>query len=585
MKSKSIKRHLFFSYFLIISTTIIITIFFTVITLRALYLEKSKRELFSNLVLFEKILQPKFLDSDAKNFTKLKDLAKQIKLRLTIINLKGKVIFDSEKSPEQMDNHLNRLEVKNALHNKIGTSIRFSDTLHEDMLYVAKSLAYQGKTTGVLRIAEPLTLLNRQVYQAIIFLVILGTVISFFAMLIAYFISRKITNPFKELISILNDYGQADFKHHFIESNIAEINQITNALHNMSEELSEKIKAIVKEKLEKESILNNMMEGVITIDRYETVTNINKAALSLLKLDGKICCVYFQEIIRNPELNELIKKVLAEPAQIRKEIYLAQTQIYLQVSMSSLINESKKIIGAIIVLNDISRLKEAETLEKAFVANVSHELKTPLTVIKGFVETLMNGSVKKQEDYLNFLEIINRHLNRLGAIIDDLLTLSKVEDQKSVNFEKTSLAEVVRKALDICATKAEAKKIKINIDLEQDFILYLNPLLIEQAIINLIDNAVQYSAENSTITIKTGGNQDQCWLLVSDEGIGIAEDHLPHLFKRFYRVDKSRSRESGGTGLGLAIAQHILDLHKARIEVKSTLGQGSDFYVYFSKQV
>lgn len=583
MKSKSIKRHLFFSYFLIIGTTIIITIFFTVITLRALYLEKSKRELFSNLVLFEKILQPKFLDSDTKNFTKLKDLAKQIQLRLTILNLKGKVIFDSEKSPEYMDNHLNRLEVKNALQNKIGTSIRFSDTLHEDMLYVAKSLVYQGKTTGVLRIAEPLTLLNRQVHQAIIFLVILGTVISFFAMLIAYFISRKITNPFKELISILNDYSQADFKPHFIESNIAEINQITNALHAMSEELSEKIKAIVKEKLEKESILNNMMEGVITIDRYETVININKAALSLLKLDPKICCVYFQEIIRNPELNELIKRVLAEPAQIRKEIYLAQTQIYLQISISSLINESEKIIGAIIVLNDISRLKEAETLEKAFVANVSHELKTPLTVIKGFVETLMNGSVKKQADYLNFLEIINRHLTRLGDIINDLLTLSKVEDQKSVNFEKTSLAEVVRKALDICATKAEAKKIKINIDLEQDFILPLNPLLIEQAIINLIDNAVQYSAENSTITIKTGKNQDQCWLLVSDEGIGIAENHLPHLFKRFYRVDKSRSRESGGTGLGLAIAKHILDLHKARIEVKSTLGQGSDFYVYFSK--
>ncbi|MFA5879378.1 MAG: ATP-binding protein [Candidatus Margulisiibacteriota bacterium] len=587
MKPITIKKQLFFSYLIIIFLMISVMILFTIFTLRGLYLEKNKRELLSNLILFEEILKPNKLNAQF-NFKDASDLAKEIKVRLTLINAKGEVLFDSDKNYQLMDNHKKRPEIKVALLGKIGYSTRYSKSLHEEMIYLAKPLSYSGKINGVLRIAEPLALLNQQISQAIFFLLILGFLISLLAILIAYLVAQKITNPFKKLMVELTSPLSPRFEGGIRKdvnstSNITEINQIIITLNKMHKSLNEQIKTIIEEKLEKESILDNMLEGVITIDQNEMVTNINKAALNLLNIE-KLDKVYFQEIIRNSELKDLVTQILKIPSQIKKEVHFAQNNVYLQISMSSLTNMEQKIIGAIIVLNDISRLKEAENLEKAFVANVSHELKTPLTVIKGFIETLLNGAIEKKEDALNFLTIINGHINRLEAIINDLLSLSKIEEIHSINFEKTNLAEITAKAITFCKAKAVAKEIKIITNLNQDSCLLLNPVLMEQALINLLDNAIKYSPENSMVTInlKKTNNAEIC-LEISDQGIGILQEHLPHLFKRFYRVDKSRSRESGGTGLGLAITQHILDLHQAKIKVESTLNQGSTFYIYFKK--
>jgi two-component system phosphate regulon sensor histidine kinase PhoR len=235
------------------------------------------------------------------------------------------------------------------------------------------------------------------------------------------------------------------------------------------------------------------------------------------------------------------------------------------------------------VFHDVTQLRRLENMRRDFVANVSHEIKTPLTAIKGFVETLQQGNVEKVHEKERFLGIIQKHVDRLNAIVEDLLALSRIEkedESKEIKFEKVNLADVFNAAIQLCRPKAEEKKIRIDLDCEKNATAIFDPALIEQAVVNLLDNALKYSETQSTILVKSHQKNSEVIISVQDHGIGIAQKHLPRVFERFYRVDKARSRNMGGTGLGLAIVKHIAQAHGGHVSVESKLGEGSRFSIY-----
>jgi two-component system phosphate regulon sensor histidine kinase PhoR len=258
----------------------------------------------------------------------------------------------------------------------------------------------------------------------------------------------------------------------------------------------------------------------------------------------------------------------------------------LNLKSSPLLDANKEQIGTLVVYNDVTQLRRLENMRRDFVANVSHEIKTPLTAIKGFVETLYRGKVEKPEETERFLGIIQKHVDRLSSIIEDLLSLSRIEQEdegRTIQLERGYIEDVFKSAIQICRPKAEEKEITINLICEEQLRSNFDPTLLEQAVVNLLDNAIKYSEPNSAIHLTANLNDSEVKIIVEDQGIGIAKKHLPRLFERFYRVDKARSRKLGGTGLGLAIVKHIAQAHGGQVTVKSTPGKGSTFTIHLPK--
>jgi two-component system phosphate regulon sensor histidine kinase PhoR len=258
----------------------------------------------------------------------------------------------------------------------------------------------------------------------------------------------------------------------------------------------------------------------------------------------------------------------------------------LNIHSSPLQDAKEARIGILVVINDVTKLRRLENVRRDFVANVSHEIKTPLTAIKGFVETLHDGTVEKPEDIERFFGIVIKHINRLDAIVEDLLTLSRIEKEdtgKEIKFETGSIKDVIETAIQVCQAKADKKNIHIDLSCDKEITAKIDPALLDQAMVNILDNAIKYSEKGSAVYVECSSMEREIIISIKDHGIGIAKKHLPRLFERFYRVDKARSRELGGTGLGLAIVKHIVQAHGGRITVESTPGKGSTFAIHLPR--
>jgi two-component system phosphate regulon sensor histidine kinase PhoR len=291
-----------------------------------------------------------------------------------------------------------------------------------------------------------------------------------------------------------------------------------------------------------------------------------------------------QEVIRNPELQQFVTQALSSTDNLEGDITLyhkGERIIYLH--STSLRGSSGDQIGILVVMNDVTQVRRLENIRRDFAANVSHEIKTPLTAIKGFVETLRHGSVKKPEEIERFLSIIEKHVNRLTAILEDLISLSRIEqddEKQAIKLQKRPLKNVLQTAIGSCREKADLKHITIDSVCEDNMLAMIDPPLLEQAIVNLLDNAIKYSDEGSSVHVSACQKDDSIIISVQDHGIGITKEHLPRLFERFYRADKARSRKLGGTGLGLAIVKHITQAHGGTATVESTPGKGSTFSLH-----
>jgi two-component system phosphate regulon sensor histidine kinase PhoR len=584
---KRLVWQLFLSYLLIIFISLLISTIYSSKALRQFCIEQTETDLKIKAYLVEKQISGHFLAKHFESTNQLcKELGQKALMRITVVLPSGKVVGDSEEASTLMDNHKNRPEIKEALEGKVGNSIRYSHTLQKEMMYTAVPLIKDYKIVGIVRTAIPLLFVEKMLKVIYLKIIIEGLVIAIIAIILSFFMSRRISRPLEELELGAKEFAKGNLKCRLPISNTKEIGELANAMNDMAIQLDAKLSQIIQQSHEQEIILENMAESVIAVDIDGQIIKLNKAAADLIGTNlSEVEGLKIHEVIENVHLHEFVAKALSSKTPVKEDIILASkgNECFLQTYSTALQDSEGQNIGALIVLNDITQIKKLENIRRDFIANVSHELKTPITSIKGYAETLLDGAMFDPDDTKHFLKIILKQSNRLNNIIEDLLNLARLEQDPEKNelvMEKIAVQDILKSVIQICAINAEAKDIKLNFSCSDDIKVIANPFLLEQALVNLVDNAIKYSSAQSIVSIEGFQSKDETLLRVSDKGYGISKEHLPRIFERFYRVDKARSRKLGGTGLGLSIVKHISQIHGGYTTVESQLGEGSTFSIH-----
>lgn len=502
--------------------------------------------------------------------------------RVTILAIDGKVIADSKADTEKLENHATRPEVIMALSRGEGDALRRSESIGTELLYLAKPVLRSGAAVAVIRASMPLPLLRDRLGNLYGRLAIGGALVLFAAALLALFVTRRINRPLEQLAQTARRFGQGDLDHraHVTEPN--EIRTLADTMNSMAEELRRRIEDVEHRRREAEAILGGMAEGVIVLDRDLRITQTNAAAMKLLPSvpSGTPIGKTLLEVFRATELRRFAEQALESEQSVEGMLTIwAESPRHLQVYAVQIPGRE----GCLLVVHDMTRLVKLENVRKDFVANVSHELKTPITSIKGFVETLVDGALDDPERAKRYLGIVAKHADRLERIVEDLLALARLEQQDGLPLEteRMPLASLVEDASVVCGHAAEEKGITIEVLCPQDIEVNASPTLLEQAFVNLLDNAIKYSGVNSVVRIEAARSETAVVVGVIDRGCGIPAKDLPRIFERFYRVDKARSREEGGTGLGLSIVKHVVALHGGSVSAESREGVGSTFTITF----
>jgi two-component system phosphate regulon sensor histidine kinase PhoR len=508
-----------------------------------------------------------------------KQIGQAAPTRITVILPDGKVIGDSEHNPATMDNHIDRPEVLAAVTGNIGSSQRYSRTLDQHMMYVAFPLGTDTGKRAILRAALPLTDIDAELANIQNTIAFGGFLIAIFASLICFYVSLRISRPIERLRKGAQSFADGHLDRRLPIPSTRETAELAKAMNHMAARLEKRLEAEIDQRNEMEAILASMTEGVIAIDLDDHILSFNQAAAEIVTgLTETSKGQGLQVVIRNLQLQNFITRAVEDHLSVSEDIILYQThQRVVNVHATPMHNSKKTRMGTLLVLNDVTQLRHLEKMRQDFVANVSHEIKTPLTAIKGFVETLQSGAKDQPDEADRFISIIEKHTHRLEAIIEDLLQLSRIEKEneaKQIRFATGFIRNILKSSIQICQAKADARNIDIQLSCPDDLSAAINNALFEQALINLIDNAVKYSGENTQIIVAAEKTATDIAIRIQDKGIGIAKEHIPRLFERFYRVDKARSRNQGGTGLGLAIVKHIITL---RAHSKITLHFGSRF--------
>ena len=555
-------------------------------TLKQFHIEESASGLEARARLFETQISDHLspLNRDAIDQI-CKKIAQPVMTRITVILPSGKVIGDSEKDPATMDNHVDRPEVRQALRGQVGMSRRYSRTLGQDMMYVGIPLQRGDEIVGVIRASVSLASIDEALRNIETKIVAGGLLIALFAAILSLWVSRRISRPIEQIKKGAERFARGDFGCRLPVENPEEIGSLSETMNQMAIELQERIRKMTKQRNELEAVLSSMLEGVIAVDTDERIISMNQAAGEMLEAhpsqaQGRT----IQEVIRNINLQTLVARALSGEEPVEEDVVLyAEEERMLNGHGTALHDEEGHRMGVLLVLNDVTRLRKLENVRRDFVANVSHEIKTPLSAIQGFVETLRDGAMENREDTERFLGIIQKHVGRLNAIIEDLLSLSRIEQEEEnqeIVLSQGRVRDVLSMAMQVSQVKADKKNIRMTLLCRDDLMAKINPPLLEQAVVNLLDNAIKYSEKDSDICVEAKQSNGEIVLSVLDEGCGIEKSHIPRLFERFYRVDKARNRKLGGTGLGLAIVKHITQAHGGRVTVESTPGKGSVFNLH-----
>ncbi|MCF7948136.1 MAG: PAS domain-containing protein [Spirochaetia bacterium] len=523
------------------------------------------------------------------------EFGKKQEIRLTFISPDGTVFADTHENPSAMENHATRVEIRQALNGEDAFSLRESPTLSIPMLYHGTPLRNSdGKIIAVLRSSIPARRIESLLGSAALSIALITAVLLLFSVLAMVLVSRKITVPLSRIAKYASSYGEFDFSQSVKAEGPREIVTTANALQKMARALTSRIGKVSSQKQELEAILTGMNEGVIVLDHNLVITELNPAAVKLINYSSEpIIGKSLIQVMRNTDIDNFALETLTAKAVRQSSFVIAVEgeQKHLQINAATIEAVLEGVYGRneiqrlVLVLNDITHLKRLENIRKEFVANVSHELKTPITSIGGFVETLLDGAIEDKDTAQRFLHIIHNQVDRLGNIIEDLLTLSRLEQNEGgqgITFEQIELINPVQEAVSMCRRKASENSIEIRVDCETGLEIYGNSRLIGQAVFNLLNNAVKYCPEQSVVQVKGERDADgQVRLAVRDNGPGIPEADRSRIFERFYRVEKARSRDAGGTGLGLAIVKHIMITHGGSVELESGDSAGTSFLLRF----
>ena len=570
------------------------------------YIEKLKDSL---------ILQARLIaDQIPSSSGNLDDFCRRFKektgARVTIIDSSGRVLGDSDEPSVQMENHADRPEIRDADISEIGSSTRFSNTIKRDLFYLA--IAIDGdKGKEFIRLSVHLEDVEKAV-DRIRMRIILGSLIALFiVILIGLLQTRRITKSVEDITSFSQDVAAGHFRKRLFVEEKGELGELGKNISNMAQELDSRLKQREREKAVIEAILNNMTDGLILTDVKGRIVLSNAAIKNFFSIDSSIEGKTLIEVFRKTELIEVIDGVVEGKEKISREVEITYPkELYIMVNASPFCSydRSGEISGVILTIHDITRLKKLEDIRKDFVANVSHEIRTPIAAIKGFSETLLEGALDDKENAHKFLETIKTHSERLNSLVSDLLTLSRIEFG-DISIEKTNvnIENIIDTVFATLREKAEKKGLYLNKDIStgaQEIRADRDRLI--QILLNLVDNGIKFTEEGgvivkvqsskSKIQSTSGGQEfkiqnhednnsslvtghrapgDSYEISIEDTGIGIPKKHLPRLGERFYRVDQARSRDLGGTGLGLAIVKHLVKAHGWEMKIESTEGKGT----------
>ncbi|EKM9528509.1 PAS domain-containing protein [Listeria monocytogenes] len=530
------------------------------------------------------------LDKDAATIQKSLDpLGEDIDARITVIDSEGDVVADTKKDPEKLDNHMNRPEVTDILKKgeSVGISIRESDSLGYSMLYVAVPVKHQGKTDGVLRISISLESVDAAVAKlwgnlALIFGIALVIIAA-----ISVFIARKITRPVREIIEVSTDLANHKYDSRIHGKISGELQDLSISVNTLAESLETQMFEIKQNEQRLNAIVQNLVSGVMLINIDKQVIMTNRTMYQILG-ETEITGKPFYEVIKSFALSQLIEGTFETKTIQQKEIILYfPREMILDASVSPILGENGEITGIILLLHDITQIRHLENVRSEFVTNVSHELKTPVTALKGFAETLLDGAMYDEVLLKKFLTIIKEESDRLHRLIMDILALSRIEQNPvAENVELVDVDEVIEQSARTIFEMATEKNIRVTIPekTSASVMIETDRDKLQQIIINLLSNAINYTPVDGKVEVKLIEQEAEVIIEVTDNGIGIPAKDIDRVFERFYRVDKARSRHSGGTGLGLSIVKHLVENCGGRIEVESQEEVGSAFRVTLPKK-
>jgi two-component system phosphate regulon sensor histidine kinase PhoR len=554
---------------------------YVVWTLRREFLEAafSQLESLSHLALMN---PPRLLtESELQNWA---NRFGQSGIRVTLVDSRGKVLADSSEDPARMENHAARPEIREAFQEGTGRAIRRSPTLKRDLVYLAQRYDAEDGGPLVLRLSIPLYRLEETLYNfrsrlwgfSLLILAVAGT-----SSLLFY---RSISSRIGRLKEFSRRVAEGDFRPLSLDRNNDELADLASTLSQTALKLDRTIGTLTEERNQSAAILASMEEGVAVIGCDQRVIYCNSAFCRAAGVQNISCEGRpIMELIRHSDLLSFIQKALTGGETVHGEVIVGSIRTRSFAVTSAPIRSDNTTTGAVMVLHDISEIRRLERARRDFIANISHEFKTPLTAIQGFAETLLGGALEDARNRRRFLEIIREHALRLGRLTNDLLKLAQIEaGQLPREAHQVPVAQVIDPCLEIARIKAKQKRLILDAEYDGN----LPPLLgdvrsFQEILENLLDNAVRYSSPAGYIHVKAAVEGSEIVLSVADTGIGIPKVDQERIFERFYRADAARSRESGGTGLGLSIVKHLVEAHGGRIRIESEVGQGSTFYVYF----
>lgn len=574
--------NLFLAFMLITLLTTGVIYFYTTKQFHNFYQEQVEKELEVRASIFEQSLSDS-VDASLAEF--VNQIGKSTNTRFTIIEKNGLVIADSKKDKSSMSNHRDRPEIMAAFSGQKGMAVRYSETMKTEFMYVAIPVSINKNI--VVRTSLSLNSFDKILveYKQKMLQIIMITI--FLGILLSLLLTKLISKPLEQLKTRALMIGDGPLQSSPIKSNIKEIAELNEIIEESSKNISQQFDSIKSHKERLSAVLDGMIEGVIAIDVDEKIILINGAAKKMLNIqEENVEGVWLRQLVRNINFQQMTVDLLEKKQDLDDFLDIPIGSDVHNFSINGRILERSNNCG-LIVLHDITEVKRLENLRRDFASNVSHEFRTPLTSLKGFVETLLDGAMNDPDDTKHFLEIMNQQADKLILLIEDLLTISKLEkddENKGIEFSVQNISSVVINAIEACSSRAVKKNILVKSHISsEDINAKINSSLLEQAVQNLIDNAIKYSIENGTVLIDVYDVNDEVVLSVTDNGIGIPSRHFPRLFERFYRVDKSRNSKISGTGLGLSIVKHILSIHNGRVEVESLINKGSTFTIYLPK--
>ncbi len=576
---KKLSTKLILSY--VITTVIMIAVIFILLgsLLRTLHIDIIKSEMSG----YNELIYSEFKKKTVKPLPStelsqmISDFSAIMKLRITIITTEGLVIADSDvKDFSSLENHQYRKEIIDALSSGSGFTIRYSSTLKTDMLYHA---LLRGNL--IIRLAKPL----QEVDRNLLFLRNLIFNVSFLALITSIFIviviSFKITKPLKDTLLFASDFADGNYKKRILNYSNDEIGDLQKALNKMADKIVETINDHIFEHKKLEATLDNISDGIAMVDSRKNIVIYNNSFLLMLGITADLKDKQYFEIIRSSTLNARIENSLKGGDKDSFEIEMPNDRFY--EAVINPIREEKIIQGILIVLRDISEKRKIERIKSDLVSNVSHELKTPIAIVRGYLETIKENYDNKILS-MNYIDRAISNVDRQNALIQDIIKLSMIESSKEFEREKIDLRIIIEGCLNLLSPKISDREIilKNNLDINVDYSLYGNLFLVEEIFFNIIDNGINYNSHGGTLSITGLVSANEFVIKISDTGVGIPSEYKDRIFERFYRVDRSRSRATGGTGLGLSIVKHAAMVLLWDISVDSD-NKGSTFTIKIGK--